>query len=79
MVSLALSQSEILHKDVFLVEKIDSRSQELMTHLKAVCFLRPTAENVQRLKKHLAAPRFSEYHLCGLCHIVPWLVQSLLS
>ncbi|GLJ21482.1 hypothetical protein SUGI_0396700 [Cryptomeria japonica] len=34
-----------------------------MTHLKAVCFLRPTTENIQHLKRHLNFPRFGEYHL----------------
>ncbi|KAH7447578.1 hypothetical protein KP509_01G112400 [Ceratopteris richardii] len=34
-----------------------------MTHLKAVCFLRPTSENFQHLKKVLTNPRFGEYHL----------------
>lgn len=63
IVSLVLSQSDILHKEVFLVEKVDAMADEVMTHLKAVCFLRPTGENVEHLKKHLAKRRFGEYHL----------------
>ncbi|XP_062159315.1 vacuolar protein sorting-associated protein 45 homolog isoform X2 [Alnus glutinosa] len=34
-----------------------------MSHLKAVFFLRPTSENIQRLRRQLASPRFGEYHL----------------
>ena len=30
----------------------------------AVCFLRPTRENVARLRRELRDPRFGEYHLC---------------
>jgi hypothetical protein len=30
----------------------------------AVCFLRPTRENVARIRRELRDPRFGEYHLC---------------
>ncbi|RYR41709.1 hypothetical protein Ahy_A08g038116 isoform D [Arachis hypogaea] len=65
IVSVVYSQSELLQKEVFLVELVDSitKSKELMSHLKAVYFLRPTTENIQHLRRQLAAPRFGEYHL----------------
>ncbi|KAH0938643.1 hypothetical protein HID58_006104 [Brassica napus] len=64
-VSIVYSQSELLQKEVFLVEMIDSisASNESMSHLKAVYFVRPTSENVQKLRHQLANPRFGEYHL----------------
>lgn len=66
IVSVVYSQSELLQKEVFLVELIDSisKSKEPMSHLKAVYFLRPTSTNIQLLKRQLASPRFGEYHLC---------------
>ena len=66
VVSVVYSQSELLHKEVFLVELVDSisESSESMLHLKAVYFLRPTSENIQFLRRQLASPRFGEYHLC---------------
>lgn len=66
IVSVVYSQSELLQKEVFLVELVDSisMSKESMSHLKAVYFLRPTSENVQHLRRQLANPRFGEYHLC---------------
>jgi hypothetical protein len=59
------SQSELLQKEVFLVEMIDSISvsKESMSHLKAVYFIRPTSDNIQKLRYQLANPRFGEYHL----------------
>nr|DAD39959.1 TPA_asm: hypothetical protein HUJ06_014282 [Nelumbo nucifera] len=63
VVSVAYSQSELLQKEVFLVELIGSKSKESMSHLKAVFFLRPTTENIQYLRRQLASPRFAEYHL----------------
>ncbi|KAM1481832.1 hypothetical protein EV1_033682 [Malus domestica] len=65
IVSVAYSQSELLQKEVFLVELVDSisKSRESMSHLKAVYFLAPTSENIQFLRRHLVSPRFGEYHL----------------
>ncbi|KAL9261281.1 Vacuolar protein sorting-associated protein 45-like protein, partial [Drosera capensis] len=64
-VSVAYSQSELLQREVFLVELVDSisMSKEAMSHLKAVYFVRPTSENIQLIRRQLAAPRFGEYHL----------------
>lgn len=71
IVSVAYSQSELLQKEVFLVEFVDSisKSKEPMSHLKAVFFLRPTSENIQHLRRQLASPRFGEYHLCKFFRI----------
>ncbi|KAF9682717.1 hypothetical protein SADUNF_Sadunf05G0137700 [Salix dunnii] len=65
IVSVVYSQSELLQKEVFLVEMVDSisKSKESMSHLKAVYFLRPTLENIQHLRRQLANPRFGESHL----------------
>ncbi|KAG6786064.1 hypothetical protein POTOM_007657 [Populus tomentosa] len=65
IVSVVYSQTELLQKEVFLVELVDSlsKSKEPMSHLKAVCFLRPTSENIQHLRRQLASPRFGESHL----------------
>lgn len=64
--SVVYSQSDLLKKEVFLVELLDSTSmsKEPMSHLKAVYFLRPTSENIQQMRRQLAKPRFGEYHLC---------------
>lgn len=65
IVSVVYSQSDLLKKEVFLVELIESisKSKESMSHLKAVYFLRPTSENIQLLRRQLANPRFGENHL----------------
>ncbi len=64
IVSLVYSQSQILQKEVYLFEKIDTEGRELMAHLKAICFLRPTAENIRLLCDELRRPKYGEYHLC---------------
>ncbi|EGG15780.1 Sec1-like family protein [Cavenderia fasciculata] len=63
IVSMVYTQSEILQKEVFLFEKIDSGSAEKMTHMKAVYFVRPTQHNVSKIADELRNPKYSDYHL----------------
>mmetsp|Transcript_14787 Transcript_14787/g.22098 ORF Transcript_14787/g.22098 Transcript_14787/m.22098 type:complete len:586 (+) Transcript_14787:26-1783(+) len=63
MVSMAYTQSDILERDVFLFDRIDVKEREVMMHLKAVVFVRPTDENIERLADELRSPKYSEYYL----------------
>ncbi|KAK2498160.1 hypothetical protein MC885_002922 [Smutsia gigantea] len=59
IVSMVYTQSEILQKEVYLFERIDSQNREIMKHLKAICFLRPTKENVDYLIQELRRPKYN--------------------
>ncbi|XP_077776318.1 vacuolar protein sorting-associated protein 45 isoform X2 [Podarcis muralis] len=63
IVSMVYTQSEILQKEVYLFERIDSANRENMKHLKAICFLRPTKENVDYLIQELRRPKYSTYFI----------------
>jgi hypothetical protein len=64
-VSTALSQSDILGHEVYLVERLDAAARgEALPHLRAVAYLRPTRDNVARLRRELRDPRFGSYHVC---------------
>ncbi|XP_077362359.1 vacuolar protein sorting-associated protein 45 [Festucalex cinctus] len=63
VVSVVYTQSEILQKEVYLFERIDSHGRESMKHLKAVCFLRPTKDNVEHLIQELRRPKYSVYFI----------------
>ncbi|XP_077175410.1 vacuolar protein sorting-associated protein 45 [Paroedura picta] len=63
IVSMVFTQSEILQKEVYLFERIDSANRENMKHLKAICFLRPTKENVECLIQELHRPKYSIYFI----------------
>ncbi|KAK6178811.1 hypothetical protein SNE40_011311 [Patella caerulea] len=63
-VSMVYAKSEILQKEVYLFEKIDSgASRESMKHLKCITFLRPTKENVALLANELKAPKYGLYYI----------------
>lgn len=59
------SQSEMLMKEVYLFERIDSgvRTDSLM-HLKCIVFIRPTKENIQLLCNELKFPKYGVYFIC---------------
>lgn len=59
------SQSQILKKDVYLIEMIHKQSKEPLLHLKAIYFVRPTQENLKAIKENIKNPRFSEFYLCN--------------
>ena len=50
---------------VYLVETLEAAhdKHDNMTHLSAVCLLRPTPENVRTLVGHLREPKFKDYHI----------------
>uniref|UniRef100_A0A2K5SDQ8 Vacuolar protein sorting 45 homolog n=1 Tax=Cebus imitator TaxID=2715852 RepID=A0A2K5SDQ8_CEBIM len=60
---MVYTQSEILQKEVYLFERIDSQNREIMKHLKAICFLRPTKENVDYMIQELRRPKYSIYFI----------------
>ena len=70
IVSAVYSQTEILSNDVYLVSRLDDTSKQQSagdgtgksSHLKAVCFVRPTEISVGMLVRELKQPRFAEYH-----------------
>jgi len=63
IVSIVFSQSQILQKEVYLFERLDVKAREKMAHLKAVCFIRPTMNNIKDLCAELRDPKYGEYHL----------------
>lgn len=63
IVSLVASQTQMMQREVFLFERIDNERDQ-MIHLKAICFLRPTPENITLLQKELRDPRYGEYYIC---------------
>ena len=62
---MVFAQSEMLQKEVYLFERIDSRhAGDTMKFLKCLVFVRPTSENVDLLRQELKYPRFGQYHIC---------------
>ena len=55
MISVVESQTGILSQEVFLTERLDNdRGSERMLYLKAVVFVRPTAQNISAWRSRRA-------------------------
>ncbi|XP_012532366.1 vacuolar protein sorting-associated protein 45 [Monomorium pharaonis] len=64
IVSLLYSQSEILMKEVYLFERIDTAvHNDTLKHLTCIVFVRPTKENVDLLCKELRYPKYGVYYI----------------
>ncbi|KAF9972091.1 vacuolar protein sorting-associated protein 45 [Actinomortierella ambigua] len=63
MISLVATQSHLLQKECYLVDRIENSSRDKMRHLKCVCFLRPTADSMEKLIKELRDPCYGDYYL----------------
>lgn len=64
---MAHSQTDMLQKEVYLFERIDSgRSNERLKYLKCIVFIRPTKENIIRLSNELKSPKYGSYFICKL-------------
>ncbi|MFH4977828.1 hypothetical protein AB6A40_004537 [Gnathostoma spinigerum] len=69
-VSCVYSQSDVMQKEVYLFERIDSGVvREPIKHLKCIVFIRPTKENIQLLKEELRSPCYSQYYIY-FCNII---------
>jgi vacuolar protein sorting-associated protein 45 len=62
IVSMVYSQTQILEKEVYLVEQLGKR-HEPMNHMKAAVFIQPTEANLTMLIAELREPKYAEYHL----------------
>jgi len=74
-VSSVYSQNQVLSKEVYLVSRLDTPAAfagedseeedgvKKTSHMKAICFLRPTDTNANFLARELSSPRFAEYHI----------------
>ncbi|KAI1707895.1 sec1 family domain-containing protein [Ditylenchus destructor] len=64
MISCAFAQSEMMQKEVYLFERIDSGAiREPIKFLKCVVYVRPTPENIQLLSEELRTPKYAQYYI----------------
>ncbi|KNC33225.1 hypothetical protein FF38_07039, partial [Lucilia cuprina] len=63
ILSLAATQSTLLRKDVFLIDKIENHNRQKMRHLECIVFVRPCSESIQNIINELRDPKYSQYSL----------------
>lgn len=63
IVSMVYAQSEILQRQVYVFERIESQKRDPLKTLKAIVFVRPTEDNVRLLAQELRHPKYAQYYL----------------
>ncbi|CAM0134859.1 unnamed protein product [Umbelopsis sp. WA50703] len=63
VVSLVATQSNLLAKECYLIDRIDNRDRDTLRHLKCLCFLRPTSQSMQWLVEELREPCYGDYYI----------------
>src|SRR5690349_4256510 len=60
IVSTAITQSQLLNHEVYLIDRLDNATREKMRHLRCYCFIRPSPESIQFLIDELREPKYGE-------------------
>lgn len=63
ILSLLYSQSELFENDVIYITKLSKPPNCNLSHMTALVFIRPTADNVRALRTELRHPHFQSYSL----------------
>lgn len=63
IVSMVYSHTEILKKEVYLIDRIGNDKREALANMSAICFLRPTDDSIRALAAELRNPKYTKYDL----------------
>ena len=63
IISMSSTTSALLSHEIYLTDRLDNVARERMSHIKCICFLRPTSESIKALEDELRNPRYSGYWL----------------
>lgn len=76
-ISLVFSHSELLKREVFLTELIDTTNRSNYPHFSGIYFIRPNKENISILCNELKKPLFREYYVYFTNNITPQILQKI--
>ncbi|EEA04729.1 Sec1 family protein [Cryptosporidium muris RN66] len=76
IISLIISQSDLLEKEFFLSELIDNPGRTKLSHFNGVYFLRPNNENISIICNELENPLFKDYYIFFTNTISPNILQK---
>lgn len=79
VISSGYSRSEMLLREVYLFERIDTifETPERLNHMKCIVILRPSKDNIELLIRELNRPHYRTYHIYFTCRIGSTLVKKL--
>lgn len=76
IISLVSSMSEIMKQEVYLIDRI-RLPREPLEHLRCICFLRPTKQNITLLSQELRKPNYFAYYIFFSHSLTKQLLKQL--
>ena len=63
IISLVSTQSDLLKKEIYLVDRLENENRDKLRNLKCICFLKPSDLTVTRLSQEISNPKYSNYEI----------------
>ncbi|PVV02226.1 hypothetical protein BB560_003330 [Smittium megazygosporum] len=63
LLSVVSTQTYLLSKDTYLVDKLENTKRETMKHLKCIVFIRPSDSSITSLAQELLNPKYESYYI----------------
>lgn len=63
IISLVSTQSDLLKREIYLVDKLENVDRDKLRNLKCICFLKPTDLTVSKLSEEIGNPKYADYEV----------------
>jgi hypothetical protein len=63
IISLVSTQSDLLKKEVYLVDRLENENRDKLRNLKCICFLKPDDSTITKLSQEIENPRYASYEI----------------
>lgn len=63
IISLVSTQSDLLQKEVYLVDKLENNERDKLRNLECICFLKPDDVTITNLSQEIGNPKYSNYQI----------------
>lgn len=63
IISLVSTQSDLLKKEIYLVDRLENETRDRLRNLKCICFLKPNDLTITNLSQELGNPKYSSYDI----------------
>lgn len=63
IISLISTQSDLLKKEIYLVDRLENENRDKLRNLKCICFVKPSDLTVTKLSQEINNPKYSSYEI----------------
>lgn len=63
IISLITTQSDLLKREIYLVDRLENDSRDQLRNLDCICFLKPSDYTITRLCDEIGHPRYANYKI----------------